>query len=181
MPQETGFERFNQVPPLDGSAQPRRSLPRIPDRLAVLVRPGTASLEPMTERGPIDLIEEATRLFRSAGFATMGLYYIGALPFVLGFLFFWTEMSRDAFAYQSILPGSFAVALLYLWMNIWQAIYTAELRTRLGKPTRWTARLILRLAIQQIAVQPTSLIVIPIGALLVLPFAWIYGFYQNFT
>ena len=137
----------------------------------------------MTERGPIDLIEQATRLFRSAGFATVGLYYIGALPFVLGFLFFWTEMSHDAFAYQSILPGSCAVALLYLWMNVWQAIYAVELRNRLGdrSEARWTARRILRLAIQQSAVQPTSLVVIPIGALLVLPFAWIYGFYQNFT
>jgi hypothetical protein len=137
----------------------------------------------MTERGPIELIEEATRLFRSAGFATLGLYYIGALPFVLGFLFFWTEMSRDAFAYQSILPGSLAVALLYLWMNVWQAIYAAGLRNRLGgrSAARWTARRILRLAMQQSAVQPTSLIVIPIGALLVLPFAGIYGFYQNFT
>ena len=137
----------------------------------------------MTERGPIELIEEATRLFRSAGFATVGLYYIGALPFVLGFLFFWTEMSRDAFAYQSILPGSFAVALLYIWMNVWQAIYAAELRNRLGdrSEARWTAQRILRVAIQQSAVQPTSLIAIPIGALLVLPFAGIYGFYQNFT
>jgi hypothetical protein len=137
----------------------------------------------MTERGPIELIEEATRLFRSAGFATLGLYYIGALPFVLGFLFFWTEMSRDAFAYQSILPGSLAVALLYIWMNVWQAIYAAELRNRLGDRSagRWTVRRILRVAIQQSAVQPTSLIVIPIGTLLVLPFAGIYGFYQNFT
>jgi hypothetical protein len=137
----------------------------------------------MTERGPIELIEEATRLFRTAGFATLGLYYIGSLPFVLGFLFYWAEMSHDAFAYRSILPGSFAVALLYLWMNVWQAIYAAELRSRLSgvANARWTVRRILRVAIQQSAVQPTSLILIPVGALLVLPFAWIYGFYQNFT
>ena len=137
----------------------------------------------MTGRGPIELIEEATRLFRTAGFATVGLYYIGSLPFVLGFLFFCADMSQDAFAYRIILPGSLAVALLYLWMNIWQAIYAAELRSRLGGQTaaHWTARRIFRLAMQQSAVQPTSLVVIPIGALLALPFAWIYGFYQNFT
>jgi hypothetical protein len=137
----------------------------------------------MTERGPIELIEEATRLFRRAGFATLGLYYIGSLPFILGFLFFWAEMSQDAFAYRSILPGSFAVALLYLWMNVWQAIYAAELRGRLGGVAKapWTARRIFRVAIQQSAVQPTSLVLIPVGALLALPFAWIYGFYQNFT
>jgi Domain of unknown function (DUF4129) len=137
----------------------------------------------MTERGPIELIEEATRLFRSAGLATLGLYYIGSLPFVLGFLFFWADMSHDAFAYRSVLSGSFAVALLYLWMNVWQAIYAAELRSRLGGVARapWTARRILRVAIQQSAVQPTALVLIPIGALLALPFAWIYGFYQNFT
>src|ERR1700692_1094626 len=68
-------------------------------------------------------------------------------------------------------------------MNVWQAIYAAELRSRLGGVARapWTARRILRVAIQQSAVQPTALVLIPIGALLALPFAWIYGFYKNFT
>ena len=40
----------------------------------------------MNERGPIELIEEAIEIFRNAGLATLGLYYIGSLPFVLAFL-----------------------------------------------------------------------------------------------
>jgi hypothetical protein len=137
----------------------------------------------VTERGAIDVIEEAMLLFRNAGLATAGLYYIGSLPFVLAFLFFWADMSSDAFAYQSVIPASLGLALLFLWMNIWQSIYAAELRRQLtGAPqSRWTARRIFRTAILQSAVQPSSLLLIPAGVLLILPFAWIYGFYQNFT
>jgi hypothetical protein len=137
----------------------------------------------MTGRSPIELIEEGIRLFRTSGLATLALYYIGSLPFVLALLFFSADMSRDAYAYQRVLPGSFVVALLFLWMNVWQSIYAAELRKRLGgrAGSRWTARRILRVAILQSAVQPTCLIVIPASALIALPLAWVYGFYQNFT
>src|SRR5947208_9992127 len=113
----------------------------------------------MTERTPIELIEEGTHLFRTAGVATLSFYYIGTLPFVLAFLFFWADMSRDAYAYQRVLPGSLAVALLYLWMNAWQSAYAADLRRQLGGRSEppWTLRRILRMAILQSAVQPTSL------------------------
>jgi hypothetical protein len=137
----------------------------------------------MTERGAIELIEEATCLFRDAGWSTLGLYYIGALPFVAGFLFFWADMSRDAYAAEHALAGSFGVAALFLWMNVWQALYASELRSRLRGVSsgRWTAARVVRIALRQSAVQPTSLILMPIGALLALPAAWIYGFYQNAT
>jgi hypothetical protein len=81
------------------------------------------------------------------------------------------------------LPESLGVALLYLWMNVWQSMYASELRSKLGgrSASRWTAHRILRMAILQSAVQPTSLILIPAGAVLALPLAWVYGFYQNFT
>jgi len=52
----------------------------------------------MSERSAIELIEEGTRLVRASGLAALALYYVGALPFVLAFLFFWADMSRDAFA-----------------------------------------------------------------------------------
>ena len=86
----------------------------------------------MDERGPIELIEEGTRLFRTAGLPTLALYYIGTMPFILALLYFWADMSRDAYAAQRILPGSLTVAILYLWMNAWQSIYAVELRSRLG-------------------------------------------------
>src|SRR5439155_14399801 len=142
--------------------------------------PGGAT---MIERSPIELIEEATHLIRASGLAALGLYYIGTLPFVLAFLFFWADMSRDAYAAQRLLPGSLGVALLYLWMNVWQSLYSSELRSKLGgrSTSPWTARRILRMAILQSAVQPTSLILIPVGAALALPLASVYGFYQNFT
>src|SRR6185436_2601676 len=103
----------------------------------------------MAERGPIELIEEGTRLFRTAGLPTLALYYIGTMPFILALLYFWADMSRDAYAAQRILPASLTVALFYLWMNLWQSIYATELRSRLGGRSglRWTPRRILRMAV----------------------------------
>ena len=137
----------------------------------------------MKERGAVELIEEATLLVREAGFATAGLYYIGALPFVLALLFFWSDMSSDAFAHQRVVPASFTLALLLVWMNVWQAMYAAALYARAaGRPQDpVTIGRLARAAALHAAVQPTALLLLPIGALLAIPFAWIYGFYQNFT
>ena len=49
-------------------------------------------------RGPFDLLEEATHLLRTAPAATLAVYYLGAVPFVLGLLYFWADMSRSPFA-----------------------------------------------------------------------------------
>jgi len=51
-------------------------------------------------RGPgaVDLLEEAVHLLRAAPASLYGFYALGTLPFVLGFLYFWADMSHGAFA-----------------------------------------------------------------------------------
>src|SRR5262249_14973988 len=63
------------------------------------------------------------------------------------------------------------------------SVYAVDLRKQLGGGlnSKWTARRILRIAMLQSAIQPTGLVLIPIGMVVGLPFASIYGFYQNFT
>ncbi|HZV33995.1 MAG TPA: hypothetical protein VFB72_05415, partial [Verrucomicrobiae bacterium] len=56
-------------------------------------------------RKPMELIEEAVHLLRMSGTASLAAYYIGTLPFVLAFLYFWGEMSRSPFA-NTELPGA---------------------------------------------------------------------------
>jgi len=46
-------------------------------------------------RGGLDLMEEATHVLRAAPAGTLAIYYLGAIPFVLGLLFFWADMSRS--------------------------------------------------------------------------------------
>jgi len=46
------------------------------------------------------MIEEAVHILRAAPGALLTVYYIGSVPFVLGLLYFWADMSRSAKAYE---------------------------------------------------------------------------------
>ena len=70
-------------------------------------------------KGAFDLIEEATQLLRTAPVATLAVYYLGAIPFVLGLLFFWADMSRSPFAHQHHAEAALGLALLFFWMKFW--------------------------------------------------------------
>jgi hypothetical protein len=54
----------------------------------------------MTEKGKpaLEILEEAVHSLRSTPAAVLCLYFTGALPFVLGYLYFWADMSAGAFA-----------------------------------------------------------------------------------
>jgi hypothetical protein len=131
----------------------------------------------------LDLIEEAVGLLRTAPKSTIACYYIGALPFMLGLLYFWTDMSRGAFAYEHLARGSLGMAALFLWMKCWQAAFAAGIRAHVAAepPPRWTFTRIRRLAIVQAAVQPLGLFVRLAALLITVPYAWVRAFYHNVT
>jgi hypothetical protein len=133
--------------------------------------------------GPLELIEEAVHLLRVGPGAVLGCYYLGSLPFVLGLLYFWADMSRGARAYEHCAPAAFAVALLFFWMKSWQAIFARHLKAQIAG--RSAAALTLpgffRAAMNQIILQPSGLFLLPLALLIVLPFGWLYAFYQSVT
>ncbi len=131
----------------------------------------------------LDLIEEAVALLRRAPAAAHLAYYLGAIPFWLGLLYFLSDMSRDAYAASHLADWSLAVALLYVWKKTWQTLSAAKLRATLaGTPdTPWTTRRVLRTIAEQAAIQPWGLLLRPIAAVITLPFVWISAFYQNAT
>src|SRR6059036_2544134 len=136
-----------------------------------------------TAKSASELIEEAIHLLRSAPVATLASYYLGALPFVLGLLYFWADMSRSPSANQHLIAGSLALGALFLWMKFRQALFARELRALLsGEPApRIGFRRGLRIFITQTALQPTAFFLLPLAVLPVLPFPWAYAFYQNLT
>lgn len=133
--------------------------------------------------GGIALIEDATQLLRTAPAGTLAIYYLGAVPFVLGFLFFWSDMSRSAFADQHLAEAALGIAALFLWMKWFQAQFARRIRAQLAAEPlpKWTPRQHFRLLLTQTILQPTALFVLPLAAIPVLPIAWVYGFYQNIT
>lgn len=132
-------------------------------------------------RGAIEIIEEAVHLLRLSPASLLATYYIGSLPFILGLLLFWTDMSRSAFAGKHCGAASFGLAMLFVWMKCWQAVFALQLRANISgeQAPHWTLGRIARLAVAQTVIQPSRFFVLPFAMLMALPFGWIYAFYQN--
>ena len=130
------------------------------------------------------LMDEALTLVRSGGSTALVAYYLGTIPFMVGLLFFWNDMSSSSFAADHILWASLLMALLFCWMKGWQAVYGKILYDiRLGRQSQSIRPLeFLRICAQQAKIQPWGiflfLLCIP---LLFIPFPWVNAFFQNYT
>lgn len=133
--------------------------------------------------GALDLIEEAIHLLRTAPAATLAVYYTGTAPFVLGLLFFWADMSRDPFASGHLADASLGMGLLFLWMKFWQTVFAQRVRAQRAAAAapRLGFRRAIKILLIQMVWQPFGLFLIPLSFALVLPFSWIYAFFQNVT
>src|SRR2546428_13795667 len=80
----------------------------------------------------LQLIEQAVHLLRGAPVAIFAIYYLGTLPFILGLLYFWTDMARSPFASQHLAGAALALSLLFLWMNFCHALFARTLRAALS-------------------------------------------------
>jgi hypothetical protein len=132
-------------------------------------------------KGAIETIEDAFQLVRSAPLSTMTAYYIGTLPFILALLYFWADMSSGVFAEQRLAGGASLLCCLFIWMKSWQAVYARKLLAQLTGESepRWDRPRILRTVVAQTVLQPSGLFLIPVSALILMPFAWVFTFYQN--
>jgi hypothetical protein len=131
--------------------------------------------------GPLEIIEQALHLLRGSPPRVLAAYYTGTAPFVLGFLFFWAEMSRSALAPERCGTWALVLVLLFCWMKFWHSIYARLLHAqRTGQGSSWNFRRLARIAFMQGVLQPWGLFLIPISAV---PFlaVWVYPFFQNVT
>jgi hypothetical protein len=129
----------------------------------------------------LDQVEAAVHLLRMAPAGSVAMYYVGSLPFVLGLLYFWGDMSQSAFAYLHAAEAALLVAGLFVWMKAWQAVFVqrldAEVRGTPPQAPDW--RKTARTVMAQTLIQPFGLFLLPVTMLTVLPFAWTYAFFQN--
>ena len=137
----------------------------------------------MQGKSGIELLEEAVALLRSAPAAVVVSYFIGSLPFYLGLLYFWTDMSRSSFGEEYLPQAAFGMCLLYLWMKCWQSVFAARLKAHLGgeAPPQFGRARITRLILAQAAWQPFSLFAIPASLLMFLPYGWVEAYYHNLS
>src|SRR5438552_1359294 len=133
-------------------------------------------------KGALELIEEAFFLLRQNP-ATLAGYYVGSLPFVLALLFFWSDMSRSAFAQQHLAAAALVLSLLFLWMKTWQALFGHDLLSRLSTEAagHWSLSRFWKTCLLQTIVQPSGLFLLPVALGILVPFGWVYAFYQNLS
>lgn len=134
-------------------------------------------------RGAFDVIEEATHLLRAAPAATLAVYFLGAIPFVLALLYFWADMSRSPLAPRHLAGGSLGVAVLFFWMKFCHAIFSRRIRAQAAREPmpNFEFRRCSRIALSQAIIQPLGLFLLPVALIPALPFPWVYAFFQNVT
>jgi len=140
---------------------------------------------PATRTAPtaLDLLERAVHLLRGAPAGVWAAYAIGTLPFALGLLYFWGEMSSSAFARHHCAPESLALGGLFVWMKCWQSVFCRRLHGHLigAAPARWSASAIFNLIALQGVAQSCGLFILPLALLLLAPFGWLYAYAQTLT
>lgn len=132
-------------------------------------------------RPALEMIETSIHLLRSAPAGVLLSYYAGSIPCLLALLYFWADMSRGAFARERLIEAALGAGLSYIWMKCWHAVFAAKMRAHLlvEHESEWTVSRIARLVLLQTAVQPLGLFVRPLAAQIIIPYVWIYGFFQN--
>jgi hypothetical protein len=144
------------------------------------------SMRPQTQKHPrsaILLLEEAVHILRRAPLSLLSTYAIGTLPFVLALLYFWADMSRSADAQHYHAVASLGLVPLYVWMKCWHVVFAARVKRTLSGdiPRRWSYERVLRLVTTQTLIHATAFFVLPLAAVIALPFGWCYAFYQNIS
>jgi hypothetical protein len=131
----------------------------------------------------LELAEASLHQVRLASIDVLTPYYVGSLPFMLIFLYFWADMIQGAFAYRHVDTSALAVAVAFVWMKCWQCIYCARMRANLagGDTGRWGVGRVVRMVASQSMIHATSFFVLPVSFLIMVPFGAVCAFYQNAT
>ncbi len=139
---------------------------------------------PSHEPSALALAEGAVHLLRRKGLTALTEYYCGSLPFVLGLLFFWSDMTRSTFARSYCAPAAAGIALLFIWMKVWHVRFCRRLLSVLQETPSaepWPMHRMWSTAARQAAIHATGLVALPLASIILLPLAWVYAFYQNAT
>lgn len=137
--------------------------------------------EKKCELGCIDLLENAVQLLRSTPLSIWLSYYIGAVPFILGLLFFIADMSTSAFAEEHCISAALGLALLYVWMRFQQARFCRGLLEQEGFFQRTSASWRERLCelIFYLITSAWVVVLVPVAWALILPAPWAMAYLNS--
>jgi hypothetical protein len=131
--------------------------------------------------GAVELIEESVQLLREAPKGVLAAYFAGTALFVLGFLFFWAYVTWFTPSASLIAWWACGLTLLFAAMKTAQADFCQRLMAiRLNAPApAYSPGRLARLAAVQMRIHAWGLFILPIATVVMLPFGWVYAYYQN--
>lgn len=126
------------------------------------------------------MIEQAFYLTKMLPAGTFFSYYLGTMPFIIGILYFFNDMSKNAFAHEYCLSASLGLAFLFAWMRTWQAIFSIKTYEFIGQyPERsWSFGSVAHLITTQTIVHASAILILPLASFILVPFAWVFAMYQ---
>ncbi|MDR2849673.1 MAG: DUF4129 domain-containing protein [Verrucomicrobiota bacterium] len=132
-------------------------------------------------RQSLPLLEEAAALLRALPPSAWVCHLLGTGPFLLALVWFWSSVSTRPAAQLRPLAWALPVALLHLWMRVWQSRFTAALfDLRAGREgVRWGAGEWARAARTQLRQGVPAFLLLGPALVASLPFGWCYAFYQS--
>ncbi|MCI0446943.1 hypothetical protein L0152_27540 [bacterium] len=133
--------------------------------------------------GGIDLLEEAFFVLRNIRPSLLISYLIGTIPFILGLLYFWTDMSRSPFAAAHIGQSALGMSFLYIWMKSWHSVFANRLLSGLTGEYRqpFSVSRTFRMIAAQLAIQPFSWILVPIFGVTIIGLPWVQAFFHSYS
>ena len=120
-------------------------------------------------------------LLRHAPPRAWAYYVVGSGPFVLGAVWFWSALCNRSPAQAQALAWALPLAVLHLWMRVWQSRFSAllfDLRCRRA-PTPWTVSAWARAATNQLLFGVPTFIALFPALVIALPFGWVYAYYHT--
>ena len=132
-------------------------------------------------KSTIRILEESIHLLRLSPVGLLPSYYIGSMPFILGLLYFWGDMSRSAYAREYCAVYALGLAFLFVWMKCWHAVFAVKLREQIldAQSSSWSFGRIVNLSATQVFIHSSSFLILPVALIMAIPFAWCFAFYQN--
>jgi hypothetical protein len=136
-------------------------------------------------KGPtaMEVMDEAVSLLRRTPLSVFSIYYVGALPFWLAFVYFYFDMTQSADADAHLFVESLLLTVLYFWMKTCQAVFARKLLVLLEGEDRekWGLARLANTALLQSIFAGSLVIIYPLAVIVTIPFGWINAFYHNIS
>jgi hypothetical protein len=135
------------------------------------------------ERSGLQILEESFHLLRLAGVRHFWTFYVGAVPFAVGLLYFTADMSRSSREGGEPAVAALAMTGFFFWMRFCQAKFCAGLWDTIspGQASRFSAGENLRRTAALFLIHSLQVPLLLVGFFFVIPLGWIVATLQNFT